>query len=223
MSALIDRSERPPTFERMSGEMRRADILEAALCIFAEKGYDRASLQEIAEQVGILKGSIYYYYKSKEDLLFDILAMIYAEHMGNLRMLDQGEGDPVARLKYLLSGHAAFLCRNSVRTTVLLRDMHSLPVDRGKLIWGSGQDYRRVFRDLICEAQSAGQVPWEVNAKLAALWIVGSLNWLHRWYRPDRSRNPQEVGEEFADQLTRGVTEAQFWSADASGLDVRPA
>lgn len=197
--------------DKMTGEVRKADLLEAALSIFSDKGYDGATLQDIADRIGILKGSLYYYYQSKEDILYDVLKMVHDEHLANVRMLMQKPGTPMRKLHALLAGHAAFVCANLERATVFVHEMNRLPLERQVVIHGSDPPYQRVFRRAIAEAQKSGEVAPELNAKLAALWILGSLNWLHRWYRPDRGRSPEDVGRSFADQLTRGIGASPLW------------
>ena len=206
-----------PQVEKISGEMRKAELLEAAVAIFSEKGYDGASLQDIADRIGILKGSVYYYYKSKEDILFDVLRFVHDEHLENASTLARQPGDPLQRLHALLAGHAAFVCRNLDRTTVFVRELDRLPLERQEEILGPEHGYQRVFRDVIAEAQIAGQVAAEVNPKLATLWILGSLNWLHRWYRPSRSDGPEQVAAQFADQLTRGIMHSEIWGRFGTG------
>lgn len=198
---------------RISGETRRSELLDAAVRVFSEKGYDGASLQDIAEQVGILKGSVYYYYRSKEDILFDVVKAIHDEHLDDVRALAGGQGDALARLRRLLEGHAVFVCRNLERATVLVRELERLPPPRQAAILGPDHAYQRVFRDLIAEAQRSGRIAAEANPKLATLWILGALNWLHRWYRPDRSDGPERLAAQFADQLTRGLVASPLWTA----------
>jgi hypothetical protein len=132
--------------------------------------------------------------------------MVHDQHLQNVRTLVVLSKDPLQRLHTLLAKHAAFVCRNLDQSTVLSREMDKLPEARRIEILGANQDYQRTFRDAIFEAQQAGHVAPDVNPKLAALWILGSLNWLHRWYRPDRDRDPDEIAKQFADQLTRGIT-----------------
>ncbi|MBS7743475.1 MULTISPECIES: TetR/AcrR family transcriptional regulator [unclassified Chelatococcus] len=196
----------------MSGEERKADLLEAALRVFSEKGYNRASLQDIANSVGILKGSLYYYYKSKEALLFDVLKFVHDEHLANAQKLASGSGDPLSRLRALLEGHAAFVCDNLDRTTVFVREMDRLPARLQTEILGADRAYQSVFRNLIIAAQGTGQVPASVHPKLATLWILGSLNWLHRWYRPERAGGSSLIAAQFADQLTRAIAPSPLWN-----------
>ena len=203
-------SPKRPT-EKVTGEVRKADLIEAAISIFSDKGYDGSSLQDIAARIGILKGSVYYYYKSKEDILFDILTLVHNEHLENVRSLSKVSGPPMLRLRELLAGHAAFVCQHLERTTVFVREMDRLPPGRRDEILGSDHAYQRVFRDMITEAQKAGDIAPELNPKLATLWILGSLNWLHRWYRPGHASRPEQVGEQFADQLTRGLAASSLW------------
>lgn len=199
--------------EKMSGVARKADLIEAALQVFSEKGYDRASLQDIAERVGILKGSVYYYFQSKEQLLFGVVRFVHDQFLDNARTLAAKSGDPLTRLRNLLIGHAIFICDNIDRAVVFLREMDALPPEQQARILGPDHAYQRVFRDLIIAGQSQGQIPEDVNPKLATLWILGALNWLHRWYRSDRPEGPESVATQFAEQLTRGVASSMLWSA----------
>ncbi|MBX3538920.1 MAG: TetR family transcriptional regulator [Chelatococcus sp.] len=211
MSSDATGAKPPAAIDRMSGELRKADLQDAATQLFSERGYDGSSLQEIADRIGILKGSVYYYYQSKEDLLFDIVKAIHDEHLENVRMLAARPGDPMQRLHAVLVGHAIFVCDNLVKTTVFLRELERLPAERQAEILRPDHSYQRVFRDLIVEAQDAGLVAAGVSPKLASLWILGSLNWLHRWYCPSVSSGPEQVAEQFADQLTRGIKPSALW------------
>ena len=125
MSSDATGAKPPAAIDRMSGELRKADLQDAATQLFSERGYDGSSLQEIADRIGILKGSVYYYYQSKEDLLFDIVKAIHDEHLENVRMLAARPGDPMQRLHAVLVGHAIFVCDNLVKTTVFLKSMDS--------------------------------------------------------------------------------------------------
>lgn len=196
---------------RVSGVTRKADLVEAAVRIFSEKGYDGSSLQDIAERIGILKGSIYYYYKSKEDILFDVIKLVHDEHLNNARSVAFRSCNPLDRLRKLLTDHAAFVCRHLERAAILVREMQKLPHNRVEEILGPDHAYQRVFRDLISEAQELGDVADEANAKLATLWVLGALNSIHRWYRPERVESPEAVAAHFADQLTRSLAASALW------------
>src|SRR3954451_11837461 len=86
---------------------RERQIIDAATRIFQERGYDATTIQAIADDVGILKGSLYYYIETKEDLLFRISEEV---HMGLAANLDtaEAEGDPLERLRTFIASHVRF-------------------------------------------------------------------------------------------------------------------
>ena len=78
--------------ERKPREERWSELIEVATDVFYAKGYDAASLQDSADRLGMLKGSLYYYIRSKEDLLFDVIKAVHEEGLANIKSLAAGEG-----------------------------------------------------------------------------------------------------------------------------------
>ena len=84
---------------------RQQEILEAAARVFHEKGYESTSIQDIADSVGILKGSLYYYITSKEDLLFEIIQGVHEEALKNLDRTAAVEGDALQKIRAFVVVH----------------------------------------------------------------------------------------------------------------------
>ena len=173
--------------------------------VFFEKGYDGASLQDIADRLGMLKGSLYYYIQSKEDLLFDVISTVHQEGIAALRARTEAVGDPLDRLENAIVGHVEHLCRNLVPTAVFLHELSSLPMERRREILGSEHAYQGVFRELINVAQDQGLVRPEIDPRLAALAILGSTNWVYRWYQPGGIFTPAQIGVGMAAMAVRGI------------------
>ena len=121
------RSERRAAGERKPREERWAQLLEVATQVFYEKGYDGASLQDIADRLGMLKGSLYYYIQSKEDLLFEVISEVHREGYAVVRAAAASEGDPLDRLERTIRAHVEHACRNLVPTAVFLHELEALP------------------------------------------------------------------------------------------------
>ncbi|MDF2978987.1 MAG: hypothetical protein K0S40_3715, partial [Actinomycetospora sp.] len=179
------RSERRAAGERKPREERWAQLLEVATQMFYEKGYEGASLQDIADRLGMLKGSLYYYIQSKEDLLFEVISEVHREGYAVVRAAAASDGDPLQRLETTIRAHVEHACRNLVPTAVFLHELESLPAARREAILGSGHAYQGVFRDLVAEAQHEGLARPDVDPRVAGLSILGSTNWVYRWFRPD--------------------------------------
>jgi len=199
------RSARRSGGERKPREERWAELIEVATQVFYEKGYDGASLQDIADRLGMLKGSLYYYIQSKEDLLFDVISSVHKQGLEVVRGKADVPGGPLDKLESVILGHVEHTCRNLVPTAVFLHELSALPTERRQEILGTEHAYQGVFRDLVERGQAAGEVRADLDPRLAALSILGSTNWVYRWFRPGGTFTPEQIGAEMAEMAIRGI------------------
>src|SRR5256885_8483660 len=155
------RAQRRGGGERKPREERWSELIEVATDVFYAKGYDAASLQDIADRLGMLKGSLYYYIQSKEDLLFDVIKAVHEEGLANIESLAAGEGDPLERLRDGLIGHIEHECRNLTKTAVFLHELQALSPRRQAEVIGDEHAYRPVFVGLIEAGQQDRAIPAE--------------------------------------------------------------
>jgi AcrR family transcriptional regulator len=184
---------------------REQEILEAAAQVFHEKGYESTSIQDIADSVGILKGSLYYYITSKEDLLYEIIQGVHEEALRNLERTRAVEGNALARLRAFAVIHFTYNAENRVKTAVFFQDFRSLGPERRKTIVDERDVYDNFVRDLIREGQEEGLICPDIDAKLAAITILGMLNWIYHWYRPGGSQTASEIAEAYGDFVVAGL------------------
>ena len=128
---------------------RQQEILEAAARVFHEKGYESTSIQDIADSVGILKGSLYYYITSKEDLLFEIIQGVHEEALKNLDRTAAVEGDALQKIRAFVVVHFTHNAHNLVKMAVFFQDFRSLNGERRQLIVEERDLYDSFLRDLI--------------------------------------------------------------------------
>jgi AcrR family transcriptional regulator len=198
-------SPRQEPARRRNVYRRRQEILDAAARIIFEKGYEATTTQDIADAVGLLKGSLYYYIDSKEDLLFEI---IRESHEGALAALDrvrQAQGDALARLELLIKAHVDHFAKNLTKATVFFREARLLSEDRRAVITEEGDAYLDFLRELLREGQAAGTIPRDLDVPLVAIGITGMLNSMSIWYHPDGRLTADQIGEEFARLVIHGV------------------
>jgi AcrR family transcriptional regulator len=188
---------------RKPGDERWQELLDASAQQFAANGYAATSLQMIADEMGLLKGSLYYYINSKEDLLYEVIKAVYVSGVENFRALTAGEGDAATRLRAALEGHVVYLIDHLVATTVYLHEFERLSKDRRDEL--GGQTYLSLLRQLIVDGREDGSLRPDLDPHLTAMVALGSTNWLYRWYHPG-TMTPREIGREFADILVRGMT-----------------
>jgi AcrR family transcriptional regulator len=190
-------NERKPRAERW------AELLEAAAEIFYEKGYDATSLQDIADKVGILKGSIYYYIETKADLRDNLLLEVHNDGLAMIRELADVDGGIFDKLEAMIRGHVDYVCGNLAKTTVYLQELTKLGAAERTRLFGSST-YRDVFLEVIQQGQREGMIQPDLDPKLTAQAMLGSLNSLYKWYRPSRGRPSRGVADYFVTTLLRG-------------------
>jgi AcrR family transcriptional regulator len=185
---------------------RREEIFEAAARMFNQKGYAATSIQDVADAVGILKGSLYYYIDSKEDLLFQIIEDVHQVSINRLEQLRSLEGSALVRLRAVIEGHVLNNARNVVKTGVFFSDFRSLSEERRARIVAERDLYDAFVRELIRQGQEEGVIYADVDPKLTAMAVLGMMNWLYQWYRPDGERSPEEIAREMANLVLAGIS-----------------
>jgi TetR/AcrR family transcriptional regulator, cholesterol catabolism regulator len=200
-----------PNRERKPREERWIELVEVATQVFYERGYDGASLQDIAGRLGMLKGSLYYYIHTKEDLLFEVISAVYEEGLAAILSAAATPGDPLERLERVIIAHVEQTCRNLVATAVYLHELTSLPTALRKKV--NGRSYQGVFSELLGEAQEAGQLRPDVEPHLTMFWILGSTNWVYRWFDHRGQFTASKVALDFADLAINGVASKKALAA----------
>jgi AcrR family transcriptional regulator len=206
-----------PPLARVQGDRKRREerwqeIADAAAEVFYEKGYEAATLQEIADRVGILKGSIYYYIKTKGDLLDNLLIDVHTEGLAMIRECAAIEGTIFDKLSAMIRGHISYMSRNQTKTSVYLHELKALGAEHRDRLFRS-HEHRDEFLALLKQGQAEGLVDPELDPKLTAQTMLGWINSLYQWYSPKRSAGIGVIANHFASIMLRGV-------ATAKGLDL---
>ena len=184
---------------------RREEVLAAAAKVFHEKGYASASIQDVAEELDILKGSLYYYIDSKEDLLFRIIEGVHADIVERLEEWLAADEDPLVLLRSYLEQQVRAYCRDVERVGVFLHDFHHLSPERQALILTERDRFDQALRDLIGRGVAEGVLAPDVDPKLTAMAVFGMMNWISTWWREDGPSAPDEVAQQFTDLVLAGV------------------
>lgn len=188
---------------RQKREKRRAEILHAALSAFREHGYHTTSLDDIAARLDVRKTAIYHYFADKDALLF----ACHRESLAELERIIAESAEccegPAERLEYLVREHVRIMT-DTLEGSPLAFEVPSLsPRRRAEIVAGRDR-YERVLRDLITTGIEAG-IFRDVDPKVIVFAMLGSINWIARWYRPDGGLSGDELGRQFADYLLRGL------------------
>lgn len=187
-------------------QVRRSDIVDAAARLFAVRGYGGTTIDAVATEVGILKGSLYHHIAGKEDLLVAVIDEVHDAAMTRLTAATGMGGTVLERLAWFLTDHATYNCRHLDRITVYFREFEQLTGDRRRRVDTDRRRYDRFVRTLIDEGRATGEVADWVDARIAANAALGMVNWVHQWFDA-ATQDPDTVAADLA-RLAMAMVEA---------------
>jgi AcrR family transcriptional regulator len=182
------------------------EICRLAARVFYEKGYDGASMQDIAEAVGLTKAGLYHHVGSKDRLLFEI--MNYGMDILDENVLQKVKdiSDPREKLRQTIIGHIDLIVRaRDLEITVILHENRSLKGALRKKINLRKRKYIEYLEDLITQVQSQAGGEALISPRLAAFAILGAVNWLYQWYRPEGPVKQSTLTQSYLDFFLRGL------------------
>ncbi|MDQ3958654.1 MAG: TetR/AcrR family transcriptional regulator [Actinomycetota bacterium] len=185
---------------------RRADVVRAAARLFSERGYHGTSMQHLGDALGLQRGSLYAHIGSKEELLFDVVDEGADRFLERGREAVEGPGSAGERLKALLVGHAQTAAEHLDAATVFLNEWRYLSEDLRAVVQAKRDGYEAMVRSIVEDGVAAGEFRDDADVRFAATLVLSAGNWLFSWYRPGGELGPTEIGERFAELLTRGLS-----------------
>ena len=184
----------------------RHDILHAAAQLFRERGYDAASMNDLAAALNLSKGALYHHFQSKDEILFHIMehAMEITEEQVKKPVLLLTDADERLRACIRLHIHVVLQTRDR-EITVMLHENHPLPAEYRRLINARKKEYVHFVERLIEDAQGAHRSKSRVTPKAAAFALLGMINWIYQWYRPDGSLHEESLVQQYTEIFFQGA------------------
>jgi AcrR family transcriptional regulator len=187
-------------------KQRLREICRIAARVFYAKSYDGASMQDIAEAVGLTKAGLYHHVGSKDRLLYEI------QNYG-MDILDETVvvpikdiPDPREKLRQTIIGHIELIVRaRDQEITVILHENRSLSGPLRKKLNARKRAYIDYLVDLITRVQEESVEPPQVSPRLAAFALLGMINWLYQWYDPGGRIKQDELARTYTDFFFRGL------------------
>ena len=183
----------------MAESDRRAEIIEVATRIFYEKGYGNTSIQEIADELNLLKGSLYHYIRSKEELLVAIIDVGHAQMAANLEQTLDDTKPAIVVLRELVELHVLAHLANYRASRVFVHDMNSLPPDARRRILAGRHRYESAFRGLIERGIAERTMCPDIDTNLAAKALLTMLNAIHLWHVANGKYAPEDIAGQYGD------------------------
>lgn len=182
---------------------RRAEIVQAALEAFRERGYHHTTLEDIARRLGIRNTALYHYFPDKDAILYECHRESLTEVQ---RIVEDARRRPTAaeRLAKVIREHVVVMTE-TLQGSPLAFEVTALPPGQREEIIAARDHYERAIRTIIDDGIRTGEFR-PLDAKLTAFAILGAINWIARWYRPDGQTSGRDLGSQFADYLVGGLT-----------------
>jgi len=197
-------SKTPSPHVRAKRRRRRAEILHSALRAFRARGYHATTLEDIANQLGIRSAALYHYFPDKEAILYACHREGLAEVERILAEARERYARAPERLAHAIREHVRVMA-DTLEGSALALEVSALTPRRRAEVIAERDRYERGLREIVAEGVRSGEFR-PLDPKLAAFALLGAINWVARWYRPDGPVRAPELGAQFADHLVNGLT-----------------
>jgi TetR/AcrR family transcriptional regulator, cholesterol catabolism regulator len=181
---------------------RRDELTRQAARLFAERGYHGTSIGDLAEALGVQKGSLYAHIKSKQDLLYETMMEGARAFHGRLDAIDDGL-PAVEKIRLAMRGHLRVVREQLDVATVFVREWRYLEGDRREGVLAERRRYEERFRALFREGRELSQLRTDLDEGVAALLALSAMNWAYTWLRPEDDTD--DVADRFCALLLDGI------------------
>lgn len=193
---------------------RRREIVRRATEVFERKGVAATSIEDIARAVGVKREAIYYYFKSRADILLEIILPHSGALLRGLETVMQSAMPSRDKLHAAVRNHLESFNPHYLEMSVALRENHVFrdEAKAGELrrIW---RRYNELWVELVREGQARGEFEPGPDSKVVAYGILGMCNWLSRWYDPDGQVSIPEITDIYSTLLARGLATSNLPAA----------
>jgi len=184
---------------------RKQEIRQRAAEVFAAQGFDRSSVRDVAKASRMSLAGLYYYYKGKEEMLFDIereafetLLDAHAEALAGIR-------DPGEKLEKVVHEHLSFFSRHMAEMKVMSRESETLRGDYAERIDELKRRYVRLVRGIVDELARERSLR-SVDPAIATFLLFGMMNWMYTWYDAQRDGSAADIAKAVHSIFLSGIT-----------------
>ena len=181
-------------------------ITEKSIRLFDQKGFSETSIQDIVDSLGVTKGTFYYYFSSKEQLLMDIHLRYIDDMLSNQHEIlgdkSKSSKDKLLAIVQMLLGN---IKTQGARAKVFFREMRNLSEESLSEIIPKRDQFRLNIEKLIEEGKQNGEFRANLNSPIITFGILGVTNWSYQWFNPEGSISDREVAEIFTEMILKGI------------------
>ena len=203
-------------------DRRLSEILHHATEVFCEKGYAAASIRDISRASGSSLAGLYYYFKSKDHLLFLIQQEAFSTLIASLEEKLAGVCDPEEAMRTFIGNHMQHFVGNPKQAQVLSHESNTLRDHYQAEITSLKRKYYRQCLTILDRLKAARHLQG-VNSRLAVLSLFGMMNWIYTWYNPAVDGDWEEIAGQMSSIFLNGVLGASAGEAPEAKVNRKPA
>ncbi len=196
---------RPATNNQRDSHAKLQHILRHAVRVFSEKGYEGASIRDISRSSGVSLSGLYYYFESKQKLLYLIQIHAFTSILKRLERRLAGAADPEERLRLLVSNHIDYFLRHPMEMKVLAHEDEALEDPYRREVAEIKRRYYELARGIFDDLRKTGRVR-RINPRVAVLSLFGMMNWIYKWHNPRVDPHADRLAETLAGIFLAGVS-----------------
>jgi len=182
---------------------KREAVLQAAAQIFNEKGFQSTNLDEVAERLNVTKPTLYYYVRSKDEILFECVKIGLTMLQESIQEVGAQGGTALDKLKAAMRRYAEIVTMDFGQCVIRVGE-DPLPLESQLKLRRIKAVIDAEFRQLIEQGIAEGTIK-PCDPKIAAFTIAGALSWIARWYRPSGPLKPDEIADQCIALLLTGL------------------
>lgn len=190
--------------KKIDATNRRQEIISAAVDLFYEYGYQKASVRDICRKVGLTPAAIYYHFHNKEEILFTIIDLFSNDLYFTVRSSLAGDKDPVDKLRDSIYQHIISIKTNRKGAKIIIEDKRFLKGDLNKLVKEKEKTIFYLYKSCLKEVQKTGRLS-NCDLTVATFGIIGMINWLYHWYNPAKSLPLETIADQIINILFDGL------------------
>ena len=185
-------------------DRKLAEILRQAAAVFCARGYHQASVRDIARATGVSLAGLYYYFSSKEHLLYLIQRHAFKSMLELARATLPSLNDPEERLRTFIQLHLQFFLEHPNEMKVLTHEEAWIEAERRREVHALKRAYYRLCFSQVEALKTAHKLKG-LNTRLAALSLFGMMNWIYTWYKPGRDPDARECARQMSEIFLHGL------------------
>src|SRR3984893_9020700 len=185
-------------------DRRLSEILIHATNVFCEKGYEGASMRDLSRASGMSLAGLYYYFESKERLLFLIQKHTFTTIVQRLKARLQGVSEPEQQIRIFILNHLEYFLANPASMKVLSHEADALKNGFASEVAAIKREYYRICIGLLDDLKR--ELGLQFTTRIAVLSLFGMMNWIYTWHNPRVDADAASIAREMGDLFVRGLT-----------------